>query len=155
MSIKKLSILALLGILFVSCKKEPTLEEYMVDTWQTSYLKIDMPTFQKGPNSSVFEDKFEPTAQRFARSTYNPDGTFNSWYVDNAGNDIGGTTVGHWKVEGDSLQIEYVYDGRDVKVKYFVERTEEGFKATSKYDWDQDGEFDDILLMNTKRIQLQ
>lgn len=152
---KKLIIILIFGMLFVACgEKEPTLKEYMVDSWQTTYLKIDMPTFQKTGNSSVMEDDFGPKSQRYARSTYNADGTFSAWFVDKVGKETGGTSVGTWDVKGDSLFVEFTYGGRDVKVGYHIERTEEGFKGVSKYDWDEDGEFDDILTMKTKRIQL-
>jgi hypothetical protein len=156
------------GVLFASCKKEKpkqenpvkevatkekSLKEYMADSWQTTYLKVEMPSYNGTENKSVMKDKFGVKSKRFARSTYNQDGTFNTWFVDNLGNDLGGTTVGNWSVDKDSLHIEYVNNGKDIKVSYFIEMVEEGYKATSKYDWDGDGEFDDTLQMKTKRIQ--
>ena len=160
---KKLIFILVIGMLFASCdkkkaaqeKKEPSLKEYMTSSWQTTYLKIDMPTFQKSENSSVMEDKFGPDAPRFARSTYNSDGTFSAWFVDKDGKDLGGTSTGNWDVKGDTLYVDFVYGGRDVKVGYHIEKTEAGFRGVSKYDWDEDGEYDDTLLMETKRIQLQ
>ena len=41
-----------------------------------------------------------------------------------------------------------------MKVSYNIKETDEGFIAKSKYDWDEDGDFDDILTMKTKKIKL-
>lgn len=152
---KNLIIILVFGMLFASCeKKEPTLKEYMTSSWETTYLKIEMATFKNTENSSVFEDKFGPKANRIAQSEYNADGTFTAWFVDKAGNHLGSTSVGNWDVKGDTLYVDFVYGGKDVKVGYHIERTEEGFKGVSKYDWDDDGEKDDLLTMKTKRIDL-
>ena len=40
-------------------------------------------------------------------------------------------------------------------VSYKITRTAEGFQGESTYDWDNDGAFDDLLLMKTKRITSQ
>lgn len=149
---KKITLLFVFGMLFASCEKEKSLEEYMTDSWETSYLKIEMPTYLKKDSTNVYEDTFENNPERRARSTYKSDGTFEAWVIDREGKNIGDDSPGKWKVKGDSLYIEYFYGGRDVKVAYYIEKTEEGFKGISKYDWDEDGEFDDLLVMKTKRI---
>jgi len=141
----------LFGIVFVTCQREKSLNEYMVDTWETTYLKIEMPTFQKSDSTSVFEDTFQNNPLRRAQSSYKNDGTFVAWFLDRE-NKRQGDAPGKWKMEGDSLHIEYFYGGRDVKVAYHIQKTEEGFVGVSKYDWDEDGEFDDLLTMRTKRI---
>ncbi len=140
-------------MLFVACKKEKPLKEYMVDSWQTSYLKIEMPTVNKTDSLSVFEDKFDNNPERIAQSKYNKDGTFSAWFINKKG-EKKGESKGTWSVAKDTLRIEYFYGGRDVKVAYKVEKTKEGFKAVSKYDWDADGDFDDTLWMHTKRIKI-
>ena len=149
---KKGIILVVFAMLFASC--EPTLKEYMTNSWQTSYIKIEMPTYQKKDTINVFEDTFENNPPRIAQSQYNADGTFVAWYVTPTGFRLG-DTPGTWTAAGDSLFIEYEYNGTLRKVPYHIKRVKEGFEATSKYDWDEDGEYDDILFMRTKRIVLE
>lgn len=151
---KNYTILFVFGILFASCKQESALKKHMVDSWQTTYLKIDMPTFQKSDSTHVFEDKFENDPAIIAQSKYNSGGTFVAWYLNSEGDKLE-ETPGNWKVEGDSLFVEYNYDGKNTKIAYHIKPTAEGFEGTSKYDWDEDGEFDDLLLMKTKRIKLE
>lgn len=126
----------------------------MTDSWQTTYMKIKMPTYQKSDSTSVFENTFESSSARIAQSSYKEDGTFVAWFINSEGKRQG-EAPGKWKVEKDSLHIEYVYGGRAVKVGYHIEKTSNGFKGTSRYDWDEDGEFDDLLVMKTKRINTE
>lgn len=151
---KKVILLLAFGMLFASCKKEKSLNDYMINSWQTTYMKIEMPTFQKSDSINIFEDNFE-NPERRAQSKYNNDGTFSAWFVDRENNKLGDDSSGKWKVVGDSLFIEFYYGGRDVKASYFIQQTEEGFIGTSLSDWDYDGEFDDLLIMKTKRINLK
>ncbi len=152
--IKNLGILFVFGTFFVSCQQEKTLKEYMADAWQTTYLKLEMPTYEKSDSLQVFETSFDNNPEQIAQSKYNKDGTFSAWFVDREGNSTSDSD-GKWQIDGDSLRVEFFYDGRDMKVAYKIEKTEEGFKGTSKYDWDNDGEYDDLLTMRTKRIKLK
>jgi hypothetical protein len=149
---KKIAFILVFGMLFLACKQEESLKEYMTDSWQTTYMKIEMPTVQKSDSTSVFEDKFEGKSARVAQSSYKDDGTFVAWFLDKEGKRQTESS-GTWEVKKDSLRIEFFYGGRDVKVWYHIEKTKEGFQGTSKYDWDEDGEFDDLLVMKTKRIK--
>jgi len=151
MKIKSFLFAVLFGILFVSCSQEKTTEEYLIDSWETTYLKIDMPTYQKSDSTVVFEDEFLNNPPRRAQSKYHKDGTFSAWFINQKGEKQGGST-GKWKVKNDSLFVEFFYGGRDVKVGYLIEKTTGGFIGKCIYDWDVDGEFDDVLLMRTKRI---
>ena len=154
MNFKKSFFIAFFGILIVSCSQEKSTKEYMIDSWETTYLKIDMETYKKSDSIFVFEDDFKNNPPRRAQSTYNNDGTFSAWYVNQKGEKQGEST-GKWDVKNDSLFIEYFYAGRDVKVSYHIEKTAEGFTGKSKFDWDEDGDFDDILIMKTKRIKTE
>lgn len=151
MKIKSFLFTVLFGMLFISCSQEKSIEEYLIDSWETTYLKIDMPTYQNSDSTFVFEDKFLNNPPRRAQSKYNKGGTFSAWFINSKG-EKKGESSGQWKVKNDSLFVEFFYDGRDVKVGYLIERTTEGFVGKCKYDWDVDGEFDDVLLMKTKRI---
>jgi hypothetical protein len=152
MNFNKIFLILLIGTLIVACKKEKSLQEYMTDSWQTTYLKIEMPTYQKSDSLYVYEDKFENNPNVIAQSKYNNDGSFTAWYVNNKG-EKQGESKGTWFLKTDTLHIEYFYAGRDVKVDYKLLKTIEGFDAISLYDWDEDGEFDDTLVMKTKRIK--
>ena len=155
MKFKSFIVLLVFGMLFASCGKEDhNLKEYMVDSWQTTYIKIEMPTFQKSDSTYVFEDTFENNPARIVQSSYKDDGTFTTWSLNREGKRYG-DSKGTWNVKGDSLFLEFFYDGRTVKEAYFVEKIEDGFKGKSLYDWDKDGEFDDLLQMRTKRIKVE
>lgn len=147
---KKLLYTLVFAAIFVSCKEE-NLSDYMVNSWQTTYVKIEYPTYKKSDSTSVYEDKFDNNPARIAQSKYNKDGTFVAWYLNREGERLG-DAPGTWKVVGDSLFITYRYGGRDVQAGYQIKKTDEGFIGTSKHDWDADGEFDDLLIMKTKII---
>ena len=138
---------------FVGCKQGISLKEYMVGTWQTTYLKIEMPSVNKTDSLQVYEDKFEDNPDLVAQSKYNKDGTFSAWFVSQNGSHIS-PSKGKWNVTGDSLYVDFFYNGKDVKASYHITKTEEGFLGKSKSDWDEDGEFDDLLIMKTKRIKI-
>lgn len=143
-----------IALLFASCaEKEKSLKEYMTDSWETTYLKLEMPTFEKSDSLQVYEDSFDNNPERIAQSRYRADGTFSAWFV-NKDESVISDSDGTWKVKGDSLTVSFFYDGRDMTVSYKIERTKTGFKGTSIYDWDNDGEYDDLLIMKTKRIEL-
>ena len=151
MNLKRSFFLLMIGLLIVSCNQEKSIEEYVVDSWETTYLKIDMPTYQKSDSTFVFEDQFLNNPPRRAQSKYNKDGTFSAWFINQKGEKQGEST-GTWNVKKDSLFISFFYGGRDVNVGYLIEKTTQGFTGKSKHDWDADGDFDDFLLMKTKRI---
>ena len=151
MKISSFLFAVLFGLFFVSCTQEKSMKEYMVDSWETTYMKIEMPTYQKSDSTFVFEDDFKNNPPRRARSTYNADGTFIAWFV-NQEDEKQDETSGKWSVRKDSLFIEFYYTGRDIKVGYKIEKTEEGFIGKSTFDWDIDSEFDDFLIMKTKRL---
>lgn len=152
MKFKNILFIIFFGILIVACKKEKSLQEYMTDSWQTTYLKLEMPTYEKSDSLQVYEDKFDKNPELVAQSKYNADGTFNAWFINKKGERISDSD-GKWSVKNDSLFVEFFYDNRNMKVSYHITKTEEGFLGKSAYDWDNDGDFDDFLTMKTKRIK--
>ncbi|WP_459741184.1 hypothetical protein [Polaribacter sp. OB-PA-B3] len=140
------------GMLFGNCKREESLEKYMAKSWETTYLKIEMPTFENTDSLNVFEDKFDNNPIQVAQSKYNLDGTFTAWFLTNSNQKIL-ETDGTWNVVGDSLKVSFFYNNKEMKVAYKITKTEEGFKGESKYDWDNDGIADDLLTMKTKEIK--
>ena len=153
MKLKYYILTGVIGMLFVSCNKEKSLKEYMVNSWETTYLKIEMPTFQKSDSIYIVEDKFLNKTARRAQSTYYEDGTFTAWFVNQKG-EKKEESNGKWSVVKDSLFIEFFYGGKDVRAAYKIEKTDEGFIGKSLSDWDNDGELDDLLTMKTKRINI-
>jgi hypothetical protein len=154
MKLKKLLLFAIIGMLIVSCNQEKSIKEYMVNSWETVDININMPTFKNADSTFVFKDDFKNNPPRRARSTYKKDGTFTAWYV-NQQEEKKGETTGKWSVVNDSLFIEYTAGAKDVKVGYQITKTEEGFIGVSKSDWDEDGKKDDLLTMKTKRLTLE
>lgn len=166
----------LIGLIFAACKQEKKesekpeeitieknsetlqtsqkklLNEYMLGNWETSYIKIEYPTYQKADSSFVFEDDFSNPNSGRAQSTYNNDGTFVAWFKQPDGTRVGETS-GKWKTKGDSLYVDYPYLGKQVQAWYAITQTEEGFDATVIYDWDDDQELDDILTMKSKKLE--
>ena len=154
MKTNKILLIFLFGMLLASCKKEKSLKNYMTNSWETTYLKIEMPTVNKTDSTSIYEDKFENNTMRVAQSKYNKDGTFSAWFRNKTG-EKNSESNGLWSVKNDTLHIEYFYAGREVKVDYRITRIENGFKAISLYDWDEDGDYDDTLWMETKRLKTE
>ena len=151
MKVKTFLAIAVFGMLFVACKNEKSLSDYMITDWQTSYIKIEMPTAYGKDSLQVYEDNFSKENAVFAQSSYKNDGTFNAWYIKPNGAKAG-ESKGKWKVEGDSLFIEYSVQGKLIKPSYYIEKTKEGLLAKSKHDWDNDGASDDFLTMELKNL---
>lgn len=144
-------------VVFASCKKtseEKNLNKFMLGSWQTEYIKIEMATVNKTDSLQVFEDDFSKQNSGRAQSMYKKDGTFSAWFLQPDGKRVG-ETVGNWKTKGDSLFVDYPYVGKQVQAWYHIKQKENGFEGTVIYDWDNDGEFDDTLFMKTKRIDLK
>lgn len=152
MKFKKLLILATFGILFASCTTEVTMKEYMVGNWQTKYINLKMPTYQKSDSTFVVENDFSEENVTLAQSIYNEDGTFTAWYLTPKG-EKKQTTSGVWSIKKDSLFIVFSVNEVTTKASYYIEKTADGFLGKSANDWDNDGENDDFLLMETKRIK--
>lgn len=148
----KIIYLLVLGMLFVACKQENDLENYMVNNWQTTFMKIEMPTAYGKDSLQVYEDNFSKEGSIVAQSSYKKDGTFKAWYLQNGIKTQ--ETDGKWSVKGDSLYVEYTLAGKTVKPAYKAEKTEKGLFLVSKFDWDNDGQKDDLLTMKSKQIQL-
>ncbi|PQJ80085.1 hypothetical protein [Polaribacter porphyrae] len=153
MKLKNIFMYCCFGMLIVGCSKEKSLKEYMADSWQTIYLKLEMPTYENTDSLNVYEDKFDNNPELIAQSKYNKDGTFNAWFVNRKGEKISDSD-GTWSVKNDSLFVEFFYNNRNMKVGYHITKTQEGFLGESKFDWDNDGKFDDFLTMKTKRIKI-
>ncbi len=161
MKLKLVIIIFVFGLVFVACKQEKkevkteekqVLQNFMIGAWETQYIKIEMPTVNKTDSTSIFEDDFsKPTSGR-AQSMYNVDGTFSAWFKQPDSSKVG-ETKGKWKTKGDSLYVDYFYLGNQVQVWYLIKQTNTGFTGNTVYDWDNDGEFDDSLLMKSKRIK--
>lgn len=152
MKIKNLLLVVSFGILFASCEPELSTKDFIVDSWQTTYLKIEMFTAHQSDSLQVYEDKFENNPELVAQSKYNKDGSFSAWFKNRKGENVSKTN-GKWNAANDSLFVVFNYQGKDMKVSYLITKTEEGFVGKSKYDWDEDGDFDDLLIMKTKRIK--
>ncbi|WP_442264999.1 hypothetical protein ACSIGC_11680 [Tenacibaculum sp. ZS6-P6] len=151
------------GLIFAACKSEEnktpeitqqkSLNDFMIGKWETQYIKIEYNTFQKADSSYIFEDDFSTPNSGKAQSEYLNNGTFSAWFKQSDNTKVG-VTSGKWKTNGnDSLYVDYLYLGKQVQVWYTIEQKENQFKGIVTYDWDNDGEKDDKLIMKSKRIQ--
>jgi len=139
-------------MLITACQKKSMDKFDMVNKWQTTYLKVEMPTANKSDSLKVVEDRFDHNPERIAQSQYFMDGTFSAWFLTKEGKQVDRTT-GKWSMKKDSLFVDFVYGWKTVTVGYKIIPIENGFKGISKYDWDNDGEYDDLLTMKTKMIK--
>ncbi|MGY0407369.1 MAG: hypothetical protein ACWIPJ_03295 [Polaribacter sp.] len=152
MKLTSFLLIAIFGTFFVACTKEISVQEYMVGSWQTTYLKMEMPTYQTSDSLEIYEDKFENNSTIVTQSKYNKDGTFSTWFINKKGTHSANAD-GKWNVKGDSLFVSFFYNGKTMNVTYHITPTNHGFTGKSTYDWDNDGSLDDTLIMKTKRIK--
>ena len=105
----KIILICVFGMLFVACKKEKTLNDFMIGNWQTEYMKIEMPTVNKTDSTSVMEEDFSTPNSARAQSTYKKDGTFTAWFKEFNGNIVG---------EGDlAIQTQKAMDNLKIAMK--------------------------------------
>ncbi|MCI2230261.1 hypothetical protein MC378_13870 [Polaribacter sp. MSW13] len=152
MKLKNFLLIAIFGMFIVSCKQKQSLKEYMAQSWETTYLKIEMATYEKSDSLYVYEKEFNENSAQVAQSKYNSDGTFSAWFADKNGGKFSHVD-GKWSAENDSLFVHFIYNDVTTNVSYHITQTDEGFLGKSKSDWDKDGDFDDLLTMRTKRIK--
>lgn len=148
-------ILLVSGLFFSSCKKEKkfNLQEYMVGDWQTKYINLEMPTYQKSDSVYVLENDFSKPDATLTQATYKNDSTFTAWYLSPEKEKLD-ITHGKWVTKKDSLYIEFIMNNEKTSAAYLIKKTEDGFEGKSLNDWDNDGEKDDFLLMKTKRLNV-
>lgn len=151
----KLIHIFLMAVLFLSCSspKKNKLKNFMIGSWQTEYMRIEMPTADNTDSLSVYEERFSKRNVYKAQAAYNKNGTFLAWYRSYKG-EKSAETFGDWHVKGDSLYVDYFYHGKQVKAWYLIKKTKMGFDGKMVYDWDEDGKFDDTLFVKNKRIIL-
>lgn len=144
------------SVFFKQCNKlsKPHLDEFMIGSWQTSYIKIKMPTHNGSDTISVYEDSFVTKNAYRAQSTYHDDKTFDAWYLSPKGEQRGKTT-GEWTTKGDSLVISYTNNEEYIEVTYFIKQLGNAFSGRSISDWDNDEVEDDTLIMRGNRIELE
>lgn len=135
-------------------RKTSNLDKFMQSSWQTSYIKITMPTHTGTDTMFIFEDSFKSANSIKAQSIYLANHTFEAWYLSSEGEQLNKTS-GQWNTKGlDTLILSYTYNDRIVEVNYFIQPEKDGFLGRSIHDWDNDGIKDDTLIMKSKRIQL-
>lgn len=144
---------SLLFVLFLlNCTDKKDLRQFMINSWQTTYIKIEMPTYNNSDSLYVYEDRFETKPTLIAQSQYHKDGTFSAWYLTQDG-EKQSESKGVWEVQGDSLTVNYTYNNQEQHYSYHIQMMDSGFVASSLSDWDNDGKKDDLLLMKTKSVK--
>ena len=157
-------LLKLTFVLFVlsavSCTTEDEkMQRYLIGNWETVYVKLELPTF-KGKDTLVeydidFANPHDPRAQQQGKSftTYNIDGTFNSWTEKNR-RPTGQSSEGKWRATKDSLFYDFSQgpDKKDVTISFGLKEIEDGFSMTALQDRDNDWKEDDTFYLETVRL---
>lgn len=145
-------VVILLVALVFSCEKKSKLHNYMINKWQTTYIKVEMLTYTNSDSTSINEEFFTATNAIVPQSEYYEDGTYKSWYLNPNGGVIGEIN-GNWTADENNLYLEYEFANNPINITYKVTKTGEGFNAHSINDWDFDGVKDDTLYMKVKRLK--
>ena len=122
--------------------EKANLETTLPGTWETIYMKVKSPTFEKSDSTSVFEASEEYWEARFGvkpyRTYFSEDKKFHTVY-----RGLNGTLIsevsGIWNAFGDTLMM--VEPKATSQYKVLAEKGRAHFSAVM--DWDGDGEEDD------------
>lgn len=146
-----LGLSSVFALLSTACAPKSDLQDYMLATWETSYIKIVMLPEVDTLQAQIYEDDFSNPQSPRAQSTYHNDGSFEAWYLMPDGKKTGQTT-GKWSCKKDSLYVSYSYNNRRIEAAYAVTRTPKGFQAVSIYDWNNNGVASDTLYMHALKL---
>ncbi|MFC2110656.1 hypothetical protein ACFLRU_02105 [Bacteroidota bacterium] len=154
--VKFVSVVVLL-VSIISCSTpEEKMKKYLTGKWETVFLKIEMPTYQRKDTLLEYDVDFtnpeDPRAKGMPVSftIHNLDGTFETWQEKN-GTSAGGITKGNWKTTLDSLYYVIGEGKKSFTVSFAVAKIEDGFSLRGIQDRDRDGEQDDIFYLETVR----
>jgi hypothetical protein len=157
MKLMKYLLVAGVVALVISCSTpEEKMTKYLTGKWETVFLKLEMPTYQKKDTLIEYDIDFanpeDPRAkgQPVSMTIHKEDGTFETWQEKNKA-PSGAVTKGKWKVLGDSLYYDLEQGKNKISIAFAVAKVEDGFSMTGKQDRDRDGEVDDIFYIETVR----
>lgn len=143
--------------LVVSCATpEEKMTKYLTGKWETVFLKLEMPTYQKKDTLIEYDIDFanpeDPRAKGMPISftIHKEDGTFETWQ-EKQKVPAGSVTKGKWRVVGDSLYYDLEQGKNKISIAFAVAKVEDGFSMTGKQDRDRDGENDDTFYIETVR----
>lgn len=129
----------------------------MTGKWESSYLKLELPTFQKKDTLIEYDIDFQnpddPRAKQQGKSysLHKADGTFETWQEKN-GRPTGKKGTGTWRVTKDSLYYSFNQNTASVEVPFGLAKIEDGYAMTGLQDRDGDGEKDDTFYLETVRV---
>lgn len=154
--LKCLTVLSLV-VALVSCSTpEEKMTKYLTGKWETVFLKLEMPTFQKKDTLVEYDIDFanpdDPRAKDspITFTIHEKDGTFETWQEKNK-MPSGPITKGTWKVVGDSLHYGILQGKKKISIAFGIAKVEDGYSMTGKQDRDRDGEKDDVFYIETIR----
>lgn len=156
---KVVNLVAVMSLLvsIVSCSTpEEKMKKYLTGKWETVFLKIEMPTFQRKDTLMEYDVDFSNPEDPRAKSMpvsftiHNLDGTFETWQEKN-GVAAGAVTKGSWKTTLDSLYYTMGEGTKEFTIAFGVKKIEDGFSLKGIQDRDRDGEQDDTFYLETVR----
>lgn len=152
------ALIILVSLIMMSCETEDEkMTRYVTGNWETIYVKLELPTYQKRDTLIEYDIDFENPDDKRALNqgksftTHAADGTLKSWTVKNSLSK-GLTTNGKWYATKDSLFYEIIQRTGTFKMSFGLEAIEDGFALTALQDRDRDGELDDTFYMETVRL---
>lgn len=118
------------------------LEVSLSGNWESLLLDIDIQTDDSIQNVKYLASEFpEKLGIKNNYTSYREDGTFLSRYVSPEG-DIMMEEGGTWHVNMDSLYV--FYENAEITYSYDYKVSGDTIYWQTIYDWDQDGEMDDL-----------
>lgn len=158
MKIVKNIVSLCVAVTLVSCAtEEEKMTRYMTGKWESTYLKLEMPSYQKKDTLIKYDIDYlnpeDPRAKQQGKSysLHKADGTFETWQEKN-GRPVGNKGTGNWRVTKDSLIYSFEQGGQSIVVPFGLKKIEDGYIMTGLQDRDGDGEIDDTFILETVRV---
>ncbi len=149
--------LFLLVVLSSCASDEEKMTQYMSGKWKTTFLSLEMPTYQNRDTLVAYNidflnpDDAEAKALGDTYTLHNADGSFKTWQSKRG---IPSRTLskGKWRVTLDSLFYTFVSRDRETTVSFGLKKIEDGFSIEILQDRDKDGVKDDTYYSETVRV---
>jgi len=127
------------------------LTESLPGTWQVTYLRVDIDSYQGGGRDSIFEAREESWETQFQvkpfRLFFARDEKFHQTFRGRE-NTLLGEYFGVWKLRGDTLNMVQ----SDQDVDYKIEIGKGQLQMIGLMDWDKDGNNDDTYYTRNRLI---
>ena len=151
--------LFLLVVLCSCASEEEKMTQYMSGKWKTTFLSLEMPTYQNRDTLVAYNIDFlnpDDAEAKVLGDTYtlhNVDGSFKTWQS-KRGIPSRTLSMGKWRVTLDSLFYTFASRDRETTVSFGLKKIEDGFSIEVLQDRDKDGVKDDTYYSETVRVPI-